>query len=902
MTMNASAAIAAFQAGSLSSAVTISDSGANIASNLDALQTLANANKITGITLTDLVPPVISITLAQLIADYAVLADIQSNYTLSYAGQSIFGGLSTAASVISAYNSGSKPLIALIVDTAANVASKIDTLQSIINSGELLMIYLVDSGTPTLSITAAQNTADSSVIRAILNTPINVSVATPTTTPVTVAVAISEYLTVTTQINISDTSTNIVNNFSTLTPVATAGKLGQITVTDNNFSTFTLTGSQYSAGTKVLANITNNYTINLTNVAASLAPTIINDSHVTSIIINDSASNIASNITSIQTLESTNKVTSISVSDTALSVTSNLNTLQTLAAASPPVTITLTDTGTPVMAVTDIQLSADAKALADITNHFSLNAGVSVTVSNFIVQQDIARDGGGSSFNVDVPLVGAQSGYNVVIGFQSATLPTGGKNVLLLDGTQSQYTFSVDATGALVMTDHSGGTTNGQTINVTGASYLVFNGTGALTTNQYNSMMIVATGGDATIAKLYQSSLGRMPDLPGLEAWQHQLDAGLLSMSQITQDFLTSGEFTKNFGAQAAMSDATFINAMYHNILGRAPDATGATAWTSYLTGLEGSGGNTAAANLAARAVIAQNFATSAEETINAASWLIDPSTGGYATAGQLLAASTVVNQAVGNHYLNAALADPTTMASAVTTSAFQLSPSSGAGATLTVVNAAPAETVLLSTNIPSLVVQNSGDSVVAGSGSETVTISGGANTSVAVGSGTLAINVLGGTNTTIPNFSTTGASTINVANTTSAANLQILNGTTTAVQGASLSFGTTNYIVNIGNIGTGTAASVAAAANLAYVVGDVNGSGTTAGEHITFMGQDSQGNTQFWFWGSTAGAANGMIPLSSLLHTADVNGTHQVDASTLVQIATLTGVLPSALSAANLA
>jgi len=116
-------------------------------------------------------------------------------------------------------------------------------------------------------------------------------------------------------------------------------------------------------------------------------------------------------------------------------------------------------------------------------------------------------------------------------------------------------------------------------------------------------------------------------------------------------------------------------------------------------------------------------------------------------------------------------------------------------------------------------------------------------------------------------------------------------------VNGASLSFSATSAIViNVGSIGSGTAASVAAAANKAYVVTDASF------EHVTFMGQDSSGNTEFWFFGSTAGVQNGIIPGSSLTNTADTNLNHQVDANEITHIATVLGVAPGSFVAADLA
>ena len=67
-------------------------------------------------------------------------------------------------------------------------------------------------------------------------------------------------------------------------------------------------------------------------------------------------------------------------------------------------------------------------------------------------------------------------------------------------------------------------------------------------------------------------------------------------------------------------------------------------------------------------------------------------------------------------------------------------------------------------------------------------------------------------------------------------------------------------------------------------------------------MGLDSNGNTEFWFFGSTAGVQNGIIPGSSLANTADTNHNGLVDANEITHIATVLGVAPGSFMAADLA
>jgi len=78
--INAAQAVA--NGASITSAVSITDSGANVASTLDGLESLASANKITNITLTDGGTPTLSISAAQLVTDAGAIGDISGNFSL----------------------------------------------------------------------------------------------------------------------------------------------------------------------------------------------------------------------------------------------------------------------------------------------------------------------------------------------------------------------------------------------------------------------------------------------------------------------------------------------------------------------------------------------------------------------------------------------------------------------------------------------------------------------------------------------------------------------------------------------------------------------------------------------------------------------------------------------------
>ena len=79
------------------------------------------------------------------------------------------------------------------------------------------------------------------------------------------------------------------------------------------------------------------------------------------------------------------------------------------------------------------------------------------------------------------------------------------------------------------------------------------------------------------IVRLYQEVLGRVPDAAGLKFFQGQLRSGT-SLEAITQQFLSSTEFTSKTTATAGVVDATdlgnttqLVTDAFTSILGRGP-------------------------------------------------------------------------------------------------------------------------------------------------------------------------------------------------------------------------------------------------------------------------------------------------------------------------------------------
>ncbi|MEM8922739.1 MAG: DUF4214 domain-containing protein [Actinomycetota bacterium] len=83
----------------------------------------------------------------------------------------------------------------------------------------------------------------------------------------------------------------------------------------------------------------------------------------------------------------------------------------------------------------------------------------------------------------------------------------------------------------------------------------------------------------AQIVRLYKAYFGRLPDTAGLDHWVAARRSGL-SLAAVSEAMATSAEFVAQYGA---LSDAAFVDRIYHNVLGRSPDAAGLDHWVSTL-------------------------------------------------------------------------------------------------------------------------------------------------------------------------------------------------------------------------------------------------------------------------------------------------------------------------------
>jgi hypothetical protein len=85
----------------------------------------------------------------------------------------------------------------------------------------------------------------------------------------------------------------------------------------------------------------------------------------------------------------------------------------------------------------------------------------------------------------------------------------------------------------------------------------------------------------AQIIRLYLAYFGRLPDSSGLDHWVRARRAGA-TLSAVSDSFASSEEFRIRFGA---LNNVEFVDLLYRQVLGRAPDDSGESSVAGDLAG-----------------------------------------------------------------------------------------------------------------------------------------------------------------------------------------------------------------------------------------------------------------------------------------------------------------------------
>jgi hypothetical protein len=322
----------------------VSDTAANISTNLNTLQTDAAAGTVTGITVTNPTTAV-SFTYTQLTSDATALGIFTGTYSFNVTAVTY----ANAATVLAESHVASVN----ISDTAANVSAHIDALQTLYTNSQLSGIVLTDSGTPSMTLTATQGSNDTGALNAISSafhltindTAANVQsnlnglealyAAIGTTdftaitftdgTEPTITLSASQVTSDTSVINkitsayhltVSDTAANVVANLTGLEGLYT--KITSIVLTDGGTPNLAITGAQYSSDLTAINKITSAYTLTVSAVTGANATTVGGNSHVTSFTVSDTAANIGTQFASLLTETTSGKLTAITITSGTL--------------------------------------------------------------------------------------------------------------------------------------------------------------------------------------------------------------------------------------------------------------------------------------------------------------------------------------------------------------------------------------------------------------------------------------------------------------------------------------------------------------------------------------------------------------------------------------------------------
>ncbi len=261
--------------------VAVSDSSANIASQLDALQ--ANT-ELTTITQLGAVTPM-AITASQLTANAGALAKMTGSYTLSVSAV----GAANAATV----GDNNRVVSIAVSDSSSAVATQFSSLNS---NAKLSQINFTGAGLG-MTLSQTQFLAGASTL-AKINGAYELSITAATTANLDDLDSNNHVVSVA----VSDSTDNITAAFDQL--MAMGPKISGIAVT-THASEIELTQDQLLSGAATVAKLSGTFDLAIAEVSAENATSIAAMSHVTGLSVADTASNIGQHIDALQALGDT---------------------------------------------------------------------------------------------------------------------------------------------------------------------------------------------------------------------------------------------------------------------------------------------------------------------------------------------------------------------------------------------------------------------------------------------------------------------------------------------------------------------------------------------------------------------------------------------------------------------
>ena len=314
--------------------IAVTDTSAAIAS---ALTALSGNTKVTAITQKGLISP-LAITASELVSNLDGLNKITGGYTVAVSG-------ATATEAVS-YASNGKVKSVAILDSTANVASKLDALKDL----GLRIKEIRTSDTTAMAVTADQVKNDALVLGKIYSS-YQLAVANATSLDVNALSTNKKVVSV----DIVDTGANVIKNMALYKKLGT--DLNSIQITDDT-TPVAITADQWALNESIVSKFKTGYSLAVADASAGQVQALMANTKVASVSVKDTAANIALNMADLAT--NVAKITSITQKGTAAPLTMTATQY-----ASAGVTAALAKVqGNYSLSITGVAV-ADAKTTAD---------------------------------------------------------------------------------------------------------------------------------------------------------------------------------------------------------------------------------------------------------------------------------------------------------------------------------------------------------------------------------------------------------------------------------------------------------------------------------------------------------------------------------------------------------
>jgi probable HAF family extracellular repeat protein len=271
--VSATAAIQGFATAPHSSPWNVSDSAANIITNLDSLENLAQVAKLLQVTFTDSTTPLLTVTDLKWSQDAGVIGVMAGGYNVHVMGVSVVHGQTRLyAPHVTAIG---------VTDSAVNVETSLSTLEGWAANGQLLGITLTDSN-PTFILPETQLTAAQSVLSLVQgnysldvigataaqasllasNSHLSAITIDDTAANIVASEQALQQLKATVSYVVADTAANIGANLDALEALHNGGASVQLGVTDITGS-LKVTAAQLTSDFSILHNATGNFLVSI---------------------------------------------------------------------------------------------------------------------------------------------------------------------------------------------------------------------------------------------------------------------------------------------------------------------------------------------------------------------------------------------------------------------------------------------------------------------------------------------------------------------------------------------------------------------------------------------------------------------------------------------------------------